>query len=108
MDFEWKKVAAVSAATAYIATSTLRPQWSTTAFLKYYTSVYAVIFFSWGLWTVFLYPKVFSPLRGLPEPKGGSWYNGHFARIRALPTGVPMTEWCGRARLPLDRRPSPC
>ncbi|KAI5925241.1 cytochrome P450 [Camillea tinctor] len=47
----------------------------------------------WALWVVFLYPKLFSPLRALPEPAGGSWWMGHFKKIIAEPTGIPMREW---------------
>ncbi|KAK9418467.1 hypothetical protein SUNI508_07955 [Seiridium unicorne] len=48
---------------------------------------------AYAVWIIFLYPKFFSPLRGLPEPKGGSMFMGHFKKIRDLPTGYPMREW---------------
>lgn len=93
MDFPWKGVAAASAVSSYIATSTLRTQWSAPTFAKYYVYSYMLGFFSWALWTVLLYPKIFSPLRHLPGPKNLSWYNGQWSKIRALPSGVPMLEW---------------
>lgn len=49
--------------------------------------------FCYATWKVILYPKVFSPLRGLPEPTGGSLLMGHFKEIREKPTGIPMREW---------------
>ncbi|KAI9640865.1 hypothetical protein NHQ30_010706 [Ciborinia camelliae] len=42
---------------------------------------------------MFLYPFYFSPLRHLPSPKGGSWWNGQWNRISAEPTGEPMLDW---------------
>ena len=44
-------------------------------------------------WTVIIYPKLFSPLRHLPQPKGGSFINGHFWKIFKEPTGLPHREW---------------
>ena len=62
------------------------------------------------LWKVVIYPKLFSPLRHLPQPKvrilsnptasvlknilqGGSFFNGQFKRILAEPSGNPHREW---------------
>ena len=62
------------------------------------------------VWKIVLYPKLFSPLRHLPQPKvrplsnpttslakstlqGGSFFNGHFKRIIAEPSGTPHREW---------------
>ena len=62
------------------------------------------------LWKVVLYPKLFHPLRHLPQPKvrpllnptaslakntsqGGSFFNGQFKRILAEPSGNPHREW---------------
>jgi hypothetical protein len=44
-------------------------------------------------WAIILYPKFFSPLRHLPGPKAGSWWNGSFLDITRRPTGEPMKEW---------------
>lgn len=101
MDFPWKGVALVSATAGFFATSALRPGWSTPTFVKYFVASYVLSFLSWVLWTVVLYPKIFSPLRGLPEPENHSWFNGQWAKIRKLPSGVPMQEWCAsRALVP--------
>ena len=63
------------------------------------------------VWKVVLYPKLFSPLRHLPQPKvrrplsnpttsltkntlqGGSFFNGQFKRILAEPSGSPQRDW---------------
>lgn len=44
-------------------------------------------------WSAIIYPKLFSPLRKLPQPSGGSFINGHFWTIFREPTGVPHKEW---------------
>lgn len=93
MDFPWKRVTAVAAVTAYAATSFLKQEWSRSAFTTYFTVSWLLSFLCWGLWTVILYPKFFSPLIGLPEPKNPSWINGQYSKIREFATGVPMLEW---------------
>ncbi|KAI3401919.1 hypothetical protein diail_6478 [Diaporthe ilicicola] len=93
MDLPWKRVTAVAAVAAYAATSTLKQQWSRSAFIDYFAISWLLGFLCWGLWTVILYPKFFSPLLGLPEPQNPSWINGQYSRIREFPTGVPMLEW---------------
>ncbi|KAI4164954.1 MAG: hypothetical protein LQ342_001587 [Letrouitia transgressa] len=47
----------------------------------------------WFTWTALLYPKYFSPLRHLPEPKGNSFFNGQFDVIRKEPSGKPQQRW---------------
>lgn len=93
MDFPFKPAVAASAVAGYGATTYLRPQWSTSAFAGYFACSFMVYFAGWALWTVILYPKVFSPLRHLPEPKNSSWFNGNWRKIVAEPSGAPMLEW---------------
>lgn len=93
MDLPWKRVTAVAAVAAYAATSTLKQEWSRSAFTKYFAASWLLSFLCWGVWTVILYPKFFSPLLGLPEPRNPSWINGQYSKIRELATGVPMLEW---------------
>ncbi|KEQ87191.1 cytochrome P450 [Aureobasidium pullulans EXF-150] len=50
-------------------------------------------FIAWATWRVVIYPNFLSPLKGLPEPSGGSWWNGHASTIMAQPSGHPMREW---------------
>lgn len=93
MDFPWRKATPVSAVAAYVATSVFKANWFIFAFAGYFFCAYALILFLYSFWGIILYPKVFSPLRGLPEPKNSSWYNGQWKKIRDLPMGVPMEEW---------------
>jgi hypothetical protein len=50
-------------------------------------------FIAWATWRVIIYPNFMSPLKGLPEPSGGSWWNGQASKIMAQPSGHPMREW---------------
>ncbi|OMP88640.1 Protein LUTEIN DEFICIENT 5, chloroplastic [Diplodia seriata] len=47
----------------------------------------------WYSWSAVIYPHFFSPLRHLPQPKGGHWLMGHFNKIRKENTGQPAREW---------------
>lgn len=55
--------------------------------------LFAAQLFAYFTWTVIIYPKLLSPLRHLPMPKGGSFLNGHFWRIMREPTGQPLMEF---------------
>lgn len=46
--------------------------------------------FAWG---VIVFPLFLSPLRRLPQPKGGSVVLGHFLRIFKEPSGEPHRDW---------------
>ncbi|KAI9715409.1 MAG: hypothetical protein M1828_000869 [Chrysothrix sp. TS-e1954] len=61
--------------------------WKTSTLLS---SASLIAYFTW---TVLLYPLVFTPLRRLPQPAGGSLVIGHFQRIYREPIGVPQREW---------------
>ncbi|KAF2398774.1 cytochrome P450 [Trichodelitschia bisporula] len=47
----------------------------------------------WVVWNMILWPKVFSPLRKLPQPKKSDFFYGQWAKIREEPNGQPMKEW---------------
>ncbi|KAI9845089.1 MAG: hypothetical protein M1837_005093 [Sclerophora amabilis] len=55
--------------------------------------LFALLFSIWATWIVVFYPKLFSPLRDLPQPAGGSFLMGHFSRIMKEPSGAPAVEW---------------
>lgn len=93
MDFPLKPTAVVSAVAAYGATTYLRPQWSTAAFVSYFVGSFLLNACGWAFWSVILYPKVFSPFRSLPAPKPTSWYNGNWKQIQDEPSGTPMLKW---------------
>ncbi|KAF5983164.1 cytochrome P450 monooxygenase / cytochrome P450 monooxygenase [Fusarium bulbicola] len=60
----------------------------------FYMGKYMVAFLSvWAFYSVFLYHRFFSPLRHLPEPKGASFINGHWAESTSQPAGLPFRHW---------------
>ena len=83
---------AAAVVAAYLAT-TKKQGAGVFSFVGSFISTWLLQFLVWALWKVILYPKVFSSLRGLPEPKGNSWWNGQFANIQGNPTGIPMRKW---------------
>jgi hypothetical protein len=94
-DIPFKAVTALSAAASYILVG-FKPQLllsSRPSYLGTFVQIWTLSFAAWCFWKIILYPKLFSPLRYLPKPKGGSWWNGHFSQISAQPTGAPMIEW---------------
>lgn len=100
MDVPLKKITAAAVATAYLTTSTFAQKWSLIPFLRYLAGSWMLAFACWMFWIVILYPKLFSPLIGLPEPKNPSWFNGQYSKIQDQPTGWPMLEWYPRPLVP--------
>ncbi|KAI1364418.1 cytochrome P450 [Xylaria arbuscula] len=92
--YSWRGALASSVGISYLLASSQLPWWKL-HFTGGFISLFLIQVFAWAVWTVILWPKFFSPLRSLPEPPGGSWWNGHFARILAEPSGIPMREWVG-------------
>jgi len=91
MSIPWRAISLTSLVSAYIATQQA-PLTSKLLFAGAFVASWAVLAAGWGVYTVFLWPFFLSPLRHLPEPKGGSWIHGQWARIVKDPTGVPQTE----------------
>ncbi|KAK5628451.1 hypothetical protein RRF57_004166 [Xylaria bambusicola] len=91
-NYSWRGALAFSVAGSYLL-ALYQPAWWNLHFTGGFISLCLIQTFAWAVWTVILWPKLFSPLRSLPEPSGGSWWNGHFARILAEPSGIPMREW---------------
>ncbi|KAG9228083.1 cytochrome P450 monooxygenase-like protein [Amylocarpus encephaloides] len=58
-----------------------------------FAQLFTLQFFLWAVWKVVIWPKFVSPLRKLPSPSGGSWWNGQFNTIFKNTTGIPMAEW---------------
>ncbi|GAM42003.1 hypothetical protein TCE0_043f15589 [Talaromyces pinophilus] len=46
-----------------------------------------------GFYKIYLRPFYFSPLRHLPEPKGGTLFNGHAKLVPNERSGMPLQEW---------------
>ncbi|RKF55515.1 Cytochrome P450 monooxygenase FUM15 [Erysiphe neolycopersici] len=91
--FPIKEITALSAVTSYVVVGYLRAEFLPSSYSGAFLFTSIFYFFTWAFWTVLIYPKYLSPLRHLPGPEGGSWWNGQFPLIAALPTGAPMIEW---------------
>jgi len=94
-DFPLKIVTGASALFSYVLVGHF-PElllFSRPSFIGTFIQFWVLSFLGWCFWKIILYPWFFSPLRYLPEPAGGSWWNGHFAQISALPSGGPMVDW---------------
>ncbi|KAI0152554.1 cytochrome P450 [Hypoxylon sp. NC0597] len=99
MAFPWRIISIISLLSSYLIVS-LQPEWSRSQLVGAFITTWILQAFFVNVWRLILYPKFFSPLRGLPEPKGGSWLMGHFKEIRTKPSGIPMREWI--ATIPND------
>ncbi len=92
MGLPWRAISLVSVATAYLVTSQ-RSEWSRAFLVRSFAAAWAFQFLCWAFWVVVLYPKLFSPLRHLPGPKGNNLFMGQYGRISAEPSGAPMQDW---------------
>jgi hypothetical protein len=91
----WKAITAISAGASYILVQHqphLLP-FSRPSYLGTFSQLWVLQLLVFGIWRVFIWPYFVSPLRHIPGPKGGSWWNGQFPVILAKPTGIPMIEW---------------
>ena len=93
MGFPWATMSAVAAVSAYGLTYHTPQSWPQLYLFVNFVLIWAAELLLFAVWTVFLYPKLFSPLLGLPEPKNESWWNGQYARIARDPSGKPMMDW---------------
>lgn len=89
----FRLITAISLGGAYLLSSGRLPQWPAPGFLAAFMALWGAQALVCFTWAIILYPKLFSPLRGLPEPSGNSWFMGQFRKITRLPTGAPMMEW---------------
>lgn len=53
----------------------------------------SVLLTSLAMYRTVLYPRLFSPMRHIPTPKGAHWLLGHFPEIFRGPTGAPHLKW---------------
>ncbi|ROT36942.1 cytochrome P450 [Sodiomyces alkalinus F11] len=97
MGLPWRFMSISSLATAIFLASQ-HPHRSKWDFLATFTATWSLLFLAWAVWAVFLWPKLFSPLRGLPGPEGGHWLMGQYHTIRSQPSGRPQTEWVNNIR----------
>ncbi|KAI1811461.1 cytochrome P450 [Poronia punctata] len=90
--YRWRPIAALSLVTSYLLVSH-QSHWWKLGHVGTFLCAWLVQSLAWAIWVVLLYPNLFSPLKSLPEPAGGSIWNGHFKTILAKPNGIPMREW---------------
>lgn len=83
----------VSSAAASILLESYAPTYAPGARLQAFFLIAFIEYISWAVWRIIIYPKFVSPLRHLPAPSGGSFWNGHASIIMAQPSGHPMREW---------------
>ncbi|KAI1843392.1 hypothetical protein JX265_006219 [Neoarthrinium moseri] len=88
----WKAISLTSLVSSYLLVSR-QAEWSTAQLVRAFAGLWLLQALAFGAWAVVIYPKLFSPLRGLPQPKGNSFFMGQLARIRDEPTGYPQREW---------------
>ncbi|KAK0656401.1 cytochrome P450 4A12A [Cercophora newfieldiana] len=95
MGLPYRSITVLAAGVGYALSSDLisTPQLPRLGFTAGFLAAWTLQFWLWAFWAVVLYPKFFSPLRHLPSPDDGSFYNGQWEKISALPSGVPMIEW---------------
>jgi hypothetical protein len=97
-----KAFAVVSALSTYVLVER-RPDlllFSRPSYLGTFVQLWFLQFFLWAVYHILIYPNFVSPIRHLPSPPGGSWWNGQYARIAAEPTGTPMIDWWDFPLLP--------
>jgi cytochrome P450 len=72
----------------------LAPQYSLLhSYLLTAASIFAIISLVYYIYAVVIYPRLLSPLRHLPMPTGGSFFNGQFAAITKDASGIPLRRW---------------
>ncbi|CAD6504194.1 BgTH12-05928 [Blumeria graminis f. sp. triticale] len=93
LNFPLKLITASSALSIYIIAAYLPDQHALFAYTRNFILAWIVHVFIWIVCKVIVYPKFTSPLRYLPSPEGGSWWNGQYPTIAKYPTGKPMVSW---------------
>ncbi|KAI5459613.1 cytochrome P450 [Mariannaea sp. PMI_226] len=88
----WQKIT-VASAVGCVLLSWKRDGGSKSSLLSSFVALWLLGFTLWGVWAVWVYPLLLSPLRHLPEPSGNHWMMGQWFRIMREPPGNPMREW---------------
>ncbi|XMA14446.1 hypothetical protein WAI453_007237 [Rhynchosporium graminicola] len=63
------------------------------SYIGTFLQLWIVSFSLWAFYKIVLFPRYFSPIRHFPTPPNGSWWNGHYDQIKALPSGGPHVDW---------------
>jgi cytochrome P450 len=70
------------------------PQYSVLhSYLMTAASIFSAICLVYYVYAVVIWPRFFSPMRHLPMPSGGSFFNGQFAAITKDASGIPLRRW---------------
>ncbi len=93
MGFPWATISTVAAVSAYALTFHTPMHWPRLHLAVNFVLVWLGQLLLYAIYSVVLYPKLLSPLIGLPEPKNGSFWHGQYARIARDPSGRPMQDW---------------
>ncbi|KAK3330238.1 cytochrome P450 [Apodospora peruviana] len=93
MVLPYRLISAISLGASYFLSLPNAPILPISGFVTTFTTLWALQFLLWALWSVVLYPKVFSPHIGLPEPEGNAFFIGQYKEIIRNPTGTPMLKW---------------
>ena len=56
-------------------------------------AVFSLYWVVYGIYSVIIWPRFISPLRHLPGPAGGSFFNGQWSVLVAEPSGIPPRRW---------------
>ncbi|TQS36453.1 hypothetical protein Golomagni_03098 [Golovinomyces magnicellulatus] len=92
-NFPYREITVLTAVSSYAIAVYLPSGYVEYNYITTFSLTGIVYLICWAVWKVILYPKIFSPLRHFPSPKGSSWWNGQYSTIAANPTGYPMIEW---------------
>ncbi|KAK3394828.1 cytochrome P450 [Podospora didyma] len=93
MGLPYRAISATSLAAGYLISSGRILSWPQMGFLATFATAWTVQFSIWFIYTVFIYPSFFSPLRHLPGPDGNHWLLGQQGEIFRQPSGAPMLKW---------------
>ncbi|KAL9098999.1 MAG: hypothetical protein Q9163_005435 [Psora crenata] len=93
MDFPWTPMALASAGGSIVLVQFTPTYSKHESHIQTFSLLFVFCVICIALYRVILYPYLFSPLRHLPSPPGGSFWNGHFKRISNEPSGVPQQDW---------------
>lgn len=94
-DIPFRALAVIPAITTYFLVDH-KPDlllFSQPTYLGTYVQLFVIGVIAWAFWAVLLYPRFVSPMRHLPMPAGGSWWNGHWKAITENASGKPMIKW---------------
>ncbi|KAI1738233.1 cytochrome P450 [Xylaria scruposa] len=64
-----------------------------TTYLSIFCLLYPICLLSWVVYSFFLYPNLFSPLRHIPTVDADKWWSRQAFRLMTEPRGIPQADW---------------